>query len=94
MGGEGIGMEELRQQRISVTAHTGLGLAMGFLSVFTGSGLYTSVAALAAVIVAGHAIQRAVGKNGFSWWFGNGLFIYFFVWIDTWIFIANTMQTV
>ena len=82
-------MEELRQQRISVTAHTCLGIALGILSVFIGSELYAFVAALAAAIVGGRAVQRVVGNNGFSWWLGNGLIIYFFVWFDTWTFIVN-----
>ncbi len=80
---------DLRDQRVSVIAHTLLAVAVGAASSFIGNGLYGLFAAIVAVGVAGHVIQKAVGNRGVSWWAANGLIIYFFVWFDTWLFIAN-----
>ena len=80
---------EMKEIRISVLLHLAAGVAMGLVSVYVGSGLAAIAAAVVAGVIVGHVTQRIVGKKPFSWWFGNGLFMYFFVWFDVMIFIAN-----
>ena len=81
--------EDLKEIRISVLIHTVVAIVIGLVAPFMGSGYYVLGAAVAISILVGHVTQMVVGKKAFSWWFGNGLFIYFFVVADVWIFIAN-----
>ncbi|MBN1896655.1 MAG: hypothetical protein JW789_02910 [Candidatus Aenigmarchaeota archaeon] len=81
--------EDLKQIRISVALHVAVAFAIGLIAPFIGSGYYVLVASMAIAVVVGHVTQMIVGKKAFSWWFGNGLFIYFFVIADVWIFISN-----
>jgi hypothetical protein len=81
--------EDLKDQRISVILHMLVGAAIGLAAPLFGYGYYVLIAAVAVAIVLGHLTQRIVGKQKFSWWLGNGLFIYFLVVADVWIFVAN-----
>ncbi len=81
--------EDLKNQRISVAIHAAVAVVIGLMAPLFGSGYYVLAAAMAVVIVLGHLTQRIVGKQKFSWWIGNGLFIYFFTVADVWIFISN-----
>jgi apolipoprotein N-acyltransferase len=81
--------EDLRHQRISVILHSAVALALGLLSPYAGRPLYAFGLVVMAGVITGHVTQRIVGKKKFSWWLGNGLFIYLLVWADVWIFIAN-----
>lgn len=81
--------EDLKETRISVLIHVAVASVIGLLAPFFTSGYHVIAAAIAVVIVLGHLIQKVVGKKPFSWWVGNGLFIYFFMIADVWIVIAN-----
>jgi len=81
--------EELNDQRISILIHAAIAAVVGIISLYIGSVLYATVAAVAVAVLAGQATQKVVGQRKFSWWIANGLFVYVFVWIDTWIFMAN-----
>jgi hypothetical protein len=81
--------EGLRDQRISVLIHVMLGLAIGAASPFLGRALYAIALGIVAVVLVGHVLQRILGNREFSWWLGNGPFIYLFVWLDAWVFIVN-----
>jgi len=81
--------EDLRSQRISVIIHSAAAIALGIITNFIGIPLY----AFGLVIVMGVVIKRLtekiVGEQKFTWWIGNGFFIYVLVWADMCIFIAN-----
>jgi hypothetical protein len=81
--------KEMKDSRISVLIHLVAGVAIGLLSTFLGMALYALGVAIVVAIVLGHMTERAVGKKKFSWWIGNGLFIYLFAWVDVWIFVVN-----
>ncbi len=81
--------EELKHSRISVGIHLVAGAAIGLLSIMLGGALYALAVAIIVAVFLGHLTERAVGKKKFSWWVGNGLFIYLFAWLDVWIFLAN-----
>jgi len=81
--------EDLKNQRISVVIHSAAALALGMLSPFIGRPLYAFGIVLVAGVLIGHFAQRIVGRQKFSWWMANGLMIYFLLWADVWIFIAN-----
>ena len=81
--------QELRDSRISIMLHLLAGAAMGIASPFFGRALYAVGAVIVAAFVIGHAMERVVGKKAFSWWMGNGLFVYLFVWLDAWVISFN-----
>jgi hypothetical protein len=81
--------EELRHSRISLLIHLVAGTAIGALSIVLGRALYALGVAIVVAILLGNVTERVVGKKKFSWWLGNGLFVYLFVWIDVWIFLVN-----
>ncbi len=81
--------DELKDSRVSVLIHAAVGAAIGLLSYVLGVALYAVALMVLAAIIMGHLTERVVGKKKFSWWIGNGLFIYIFVWLDVWIFLAN-----
>lgn len=81
--------EELKHSRISMLIHLAAGTAIGLISTMLGMALYAVAVAIVAALVVGRLTERAVGKKKFSWWIGNGLFLYIFAWIDVWVFVAN-----
>jgi hypothetical protein len=81
--------EDLKHQRVSVLIHVLMGLIVGIVSPVFGSGYYALAFVIFGAILLGHGVQKLVGNRGFSWWIGNGLFIYLLVWVDVWVFIAN-----
>lgn len=81
--------EELKHSRISMLIHLVAGTAIGLLSTMLGMALYALAVAIVVALVVGRLTERAVGKKKFSWWIGNGLFLYVFAWIDVWVFVAN-----
>lgn len=81
--------EDLKDVRMSVLLHAVVATVIGFSAQFFASGYYVLVASMFIAIIVGQITQRIVGKKPFSWWFGNGLFIYFFIVADIWIVIAN-----
>jgi len=84
--------DELKQSRISLLVHFVAGAAIGWLSTMLGMAMYALGMALVVAIFLGHLTERVVGKKKFSWWVGNGLFIYLFAWLDVWIFLVNYFQ--
>ncbi len=81
--------EELKHSRISMLIHLAAGTAIGLLSTMLGMALYAVAVEIVVALVVGRLTERAVGKKKFSWWIGNGLFLYIFAWIDVWVFVAN-----
>ncbi|MBN2330292.1 MAG: hypothetical protein JXC85_00595 [Candidatus Aenigmarchaeota archaeon] len=82
--------DELKASRTSLIMHMAAGALLGLVSPFMGRALYAIGLGLVAAFVLGHLMERALGKRKFSWWLGNGLFIYLFVWFDTWIVAVNS----
>jgi len=74
---------------ITVTIHLAAGILLGVLSPMLGRALYAVSAALITMAVLRHVTYRVVGRKELSWWAGNGLFIYIFIWIDAWILAVN-----
>ena len=81
--------EDLKNQRISVLLHAAVGVVIGIVAPLIGLGYYVLAVAIAVAMVLGHATNKIVGKQKFVWWLGNGLFIYFLVVADMWIFVVN-----
>jgi len=81
--------EELRHSRISMFVHLAVGAFVGFISPLLGRALYALGAAIVVAMIMGYLTERLVGKKKFSWWLGNGLFIYLLMWINVWVFVVN-----
>ena len=81
---------ERRQSVISVIVHTVLGIVIGYLSIFL-PGIWTALA-LAIVVLAAliFSLQKflKIQKNK-KWWAGNGIVIYIFIWLVSWIVFFN-----
>lgn len=87
-----IDMNEIKEQRISVTIHTAAAVVMGWLSIIIASmsrALYAIIIGLVLLYVLGFIVEKILGKKGFKWWAGNGLVIYLFVWFIVWVFFFN-----
>lgn len=78
--------------RISVMIYVLAAVALGFVSLTVSSYVGNMVTIFLALIVGwltGMVVQSVVGKRDIKWLIGNGLFIYIFVWIISWIFFFN-----
>ena len=81
--------DELRDSRVSILIHLVAGAVMGFVSPVLPEALHALGLGLVAAFLLGHLMERFIGKRKLSWWLGNGLFIYIFVWFDFWIVAVN-----
>ena len=81
--------EELKHSRISMLIHLAAGAVIGLVSTMLGNVLYGLGLAIVAAYFIGRLTEKTVGKKKFTWWIGNGLFLYVFAWLDVWVFIAN-----
>jgi len=85
---------ELAHIRIAIGLHVAVAAVVGWLSFFV-SGLYGDVPSILMGLVilwaTGKATNKLVGKKDFKWWFGNGVFIYLFVWLISWILFFNIL---
>lgn len=79
----------MEDKKFSSMAHLGAGVFSGMCSFYIGKPLYAFVFALVAAFFTGKALESKIGKKGLKWWFGNGLIIYFFVWLISWVFLLN-----
>ena len=80
--------------RISVSIYILAAIAVGFASIIISSyagNMLTIAIAIAFGWVVGKPVQSIVGKRDIKWLIGNGLFIYLFVWLISWIFFFNIM---
>lgn len=82
-------MEDLMASRISVGIHTLVAIGVGYASLFLDSGWYALGLAIVVLVALGWGIEKAVGARGRKWWIGNGAFIYFLIWIVSWVFFYN-----
>ena len=83
---------DLTHIRIAIGLHAVVAIAMGWVSILV-SGLYgdtpSILAGLVVLWVIGKATNKMTGKKDFKWWFGNGVIIYLFVWLISWIVFYN-----
>ena len=87
-----INMDEIGEQRVSVAIHAAAGAVMGWVSIIITAmsrTLYAVILGLVVLYVIGFAVEKIVGKKGFKWWAGNGLFIYLFIWFIVWVLLFN-----
>jgi Flp pilus assembly protein TadB len=78
--------------RASVLIYLAVGIAMGYLSILIFPVVGNMITILAGIVIAwaaGKGIQGVLGKKGFKWLLGNGMIIYLFVWLISWIFFYN-----
>ncbi len=82
-------MEDLMASRVSVSIHTVVAIAIGYISLFFNSGWYALILAIVVLIALSRGIEKIVNARGRKWWLGNGAFIYFLIWIVSWVFFYN-----
>jgi hypothetical protein len=78
--------------RISVILFALFGIGVGYLSLILSAmigNIYTILAGIVIAWLASKVIQLALGRKQFKWLLGNGLVIYLFVWLISWIFFYN-----
>ncbi len=86
--------ESLRDSRISILAFILAGIGMGFLSLTLSPMLgnyMTAFAAVAFAFVTGKLVGSVLGRKDMKWLLGNGMAIYFFIWLISWIFFFNLL---
>ena len=81
--------EEQRMSRASVALNLAAGVAMGAASPFLGRALFAGLAGILLAGVLALATKRFISGKGHSWWAQNGLFIYLFTWLDSWVLVFN-----
>jgi len=84
-------MEDLKASRVSAGIHALVAIGAGFASIFLNSGWFALILAIAILVILGRGIEKLVGARGRKWWIGNGAFIYFLIWIVSWVFFFNIL---
>lgn len=82
-------MDDLAASRISVGIHALAGIGAGYASIFLDSGWFALGLAIVVLVALGWGIERVVEARGRKWWIANGAFIYFLMWIVSWVFFFN-----
>jgi hypothetical protein len=82
-------MDELAASRVSVSIHTLVAIGVGYASLFLQSGWLALGMAIVVLVALGWGIERVVEARGRKWWVSNGAFIYFLIWIVSWVFFYN-----
>ncbi len=83
-----------RHARLSVIIYTISAVIVGFASLQISplaGNMLTILLGLVMAWVAGKVVQSVVGQKEVKWLIGNGLFIYIFVWLISWIFFFNLL---
>lgn len=78
--------------RISVLIYVVAGVVVGYISILlapVAGNMLTILGGLVLAWVTGKVVQAALGKKEIKWLLGNGLVIYLFVWLISWIFFYN-----
>jgi preprotein translocase subunit SecY len=87
-------MTEEYQSRASVLIYTVAAIAVGYASLQVAplaGNMLTILIGLVLAWVVGKLVQVFLGKKDTKWLLGNGIFIYLFVWLVSWIFFFNLM---
>ena len=85
---------ELAHIRISIALHVVVAALIGWVSVVVSRIYGDWISILLGLLVLwaiGKVSNKIVGKKGFKWWFTNGIFIYLFVWLISWILFFNIL---
>jgi hypothetical protein len=80
--------------RLSVLIYTIGAVIVGFASLQVSpmaGNMLTILFGLVMAWVVGKVVQSMVGQKDIKWLIGNGLFIYIFVWLISWIFFFNLL---
>ena len=80
--------------RISVLIYTIGAVIVGYASMQASpiaGNMLTIFIGLVMAWVIGKVVQSVVGQKDIKWLIGNGLFIYIFVWLISWIFFFNLL---
>jgi hypothetical protein len=80
--------------RLSVLIYTIGAVIVGFASLQVSpmaGNMLTIFLGLAMAWVIGKVVQSVVGQKDIKWLIGNGLFIYIFAWLISWIFFFNLL---
>ena len=85
-------MNETNQARVTVVTHTVGAIFAGFLSVPIAQmsrSLFAIGAGILILIIVGFITEKISGKKGFKFWIANGIFVYMFFWLVTWVYLIN-----
>lgn len=80
---------ELKASRISLPIHAAAAIIFGYVSFRMGNNLLSGFLGIIVLIITGFAVERIVKKKGIKWWLANGLFVYLFLWLVSWVYFFN-----
>jgi len=84
--------DDLNHIRTTIALHVVVAVAIGYLSVVISRIYGDWISILLGLVILwgiGKVSNKIVGKKGFKWWFSNGIFIYLFTWLISWIVFFN-----
>lgn len=75
----------------TVAVYSVAAIIMGFISLHINHTAYATIATVLVMLVLTFAL-RALWKikEGAKWWLGNGVIVYFFLWLIVWTILYNT----
>lgn len=82
-------MNEMQSIRISVLAHFFAGIVAGAISSLLSANTSLFLAILILFLTGRGTEVLIKEKKDFKWWLANGVFIFLFTWIVSWIFFYN-----
>ena len=84
--------KEISQARIVVVIHLVAAVFAGWVSIqiaLLSRSLFAGVFGLALLVGIGFLTEKLVSRKGLKFWLGNGVIIYLFFWLVTWIYLFN-----
>ena len=81
---------ERKHSIVSVSLHTVVGIVAGYLSLLVGGPVNALGLAIVVLIILVFVLQKLlkIQKNK-KWWVGNGIVVYIFIWLVSWIVFFN-----
>ena len=80
----------MKKENISIGVHCLAAITAGFLSRWLENSAAALAVAVLILLITGNMAEKITkGKKNLKWWFANGLLIYIFIWLITWIALYN-----
>ena len=86
-------MNDLNASRVTMGLHAIVAIIIGAfspaLAAMYGTNWVAGAVGVVVLVAVGFLTEKLVMKRGMKFWAANGIFIYLFVWLVSWIYFFN-----